>query len=129
MASTSPSGASVALVTHRACLAHRTPDGHPESSLRLAVVLEALSESEFASIARVPAPRATREQLVRVHTPEYVDAILATRPQRGAIVRLDPDTWMSPWSAEAALRAAGGATLAVDLVMSGEARAVFAAVR
>ena len=42
---------------------------------------------------------------------------------------LDPDTIMSAGSREAALRAAGGAVLAVDTVMEGRARAAFVATR
>ena len=45
------------------------------------------------------------------------------------MVQLDGDTAMCAGSAEAALRAAGGAVAAVDAVMEGWARAAFAAVR
>jgi len=44
-------------------------------------------------------------------------------------VQLDGDTAMSAGSAEAALRAAGGAVAGVDAVMAGWARSAFAAVR
>ena len=42
---------------------------------------------------------------------------------------LDPDTVLSPGSAEAGLRAAGAVVAAVDLVLSGEAPRAFCAVR
>src|SRR6185436_13558560 len=42
---------------------------------------------------------------------------------------LDPDTAMNPWSLHAALRAAGAAVLATDLVLKGEVNAAFCAVR
>ncbi|QRK10109.1 histone deacetylase family protein [Archangium violaceum] len=121
--------ANVALVTHRACLTHQPPDGHPESADRLRVLLHYLSTPEFASLIRVSAPRATREQLARAHTLEYVDSVLSIRPRRGTNVRIDPDTSMSSGSAEAALRAAGGAIAAVDLIMAGKVRSAFVAVR
>ena len=44
-------------------------------------------------------------------------------------VHVDPDTAMNPWSIRAALRAAGAAVLATDLVASGEVGRAFCAVR
>ena len=119
----------VALFTHPACLAHDTGPGHPERADRLRVVLRALEQPEFAALLREPAPQATREQLGRAHRPEYVDAVLNVRPSAGELAALDPDTLMSEGSAEAALRAAGGAIAAVDAVQEGRAQAAFVAVR
>ncbi|MGH7155281.1 MAG: histone deacetylase family protein, partial [Acetobacteraceae bacterium] len=84
---------------------------------------------EFDALLREEAPKATREQLALAHPPAYVDAILEIRPAAGELVQLDGDTAMNEGSVEAALRAAGGATRAVDAVMEGRARAAFAAVR
>ena len=119
----------VALFTHPACLQHDTGPGHPESPDRLRVVLRALETQEFSALLRESAPLATREQLIRMHRPDYVDAIMRIRPPEGELVPLDADTLMSAGSAEAALRAAGGAIAAVDAVQEGWARAVFVAVR
>jgi acetoin utilization deacetylase AcuC-like enzyme len=58
-----------------------------------------------------------------------VAEILSIRPGPSQGVALDGDTIMSEGSAEAALRAAGGACAAVDAVMAGEVGAAFAAVR
>jgi acetoin utilization deacetylase AcuC-like enzyme len=114
--------------THSACLEHDPGNDHPESPARLRAVLQALDDPRFASIERVVAPRATREQLERVHGSEYVDYILASAPSRGQI-RLDPDTVMSPGSLEAALRATGAACAAADAVLARETRRAFCAVR
>ncbi|HQT80313.1 MAG TPA: histone deacetylase family protein [Rhodopila sp.] len=92
-------------------------------------VLAALEAPEFANLLRESAPMATVEQLSRVHPRQYVEAIMAIRPELGEPVQLDGDTVMSAGSAEAAARAAGGAVAAVDAVMDGWARAAFAAVR
>ncbi|HEX5124274.1 MAG TPA: histone deacetylase family protein [Rhodanobacteraceae bacterium] len=119
---------SLAIYTHQACLAHDTGPGHPESSARLAAVLEALDDARFASIARIEAPAATREQLARVHTADLIDAVL-DEPVASGWRRLDPDTVMSPASAEAALRAAGAVCAAVDAAMSGAQPRAFCAVR
>jgi acetoin utilization deacetylase AcuC-like enzyme len=118
----------VQLFTHEVCLQHDPGPGHPESPARLRAVLRALDQDRFASLDRVEAPRATREQLLRVHTAAHVDRILDILPAAGT-VRLDEDTLMSPASAEAGLRAAGALVAAVDAVMRGSATRAFCAVR
>ena len=118
-----------ALITHAACLEHDPGPYHPECPDRLRAVLKALDAPEFAALRREEAPRATREQLVRVHPARIIDAILNIRPEDGDTVNIDADTVMSHGSAEAALRAAGGAIHAVDLVMTGVVPNAFAAVR
>ena len=90
-------------------------------------MLRALDHDRFAALDRIEAPRATREQLLRVHGADYVDHILAIAPAEGS-VQLDEDTVMSPGSAEAALRAAGAAVAAVDMAMADGGHA-FCAVR
>jgi acetoin utilization deacetylase AcuC-like enzyme len=116
------------LYTHASCLQHDPGPAHPESPARLRAVLQALDHDRFAAIDRVEAPRATREQLLRVHTPEHVERILAIAPDEGT-VRLDEDTLMSPGSAEAALRAAGAVVAAVDAVLGSDGGQAFCAVR
>lgn len=118
----------VALYTHAGCLAHDPGPGHPESPARLAAVLEALADPRFAMLERIEAPRATREQLLRVHRGELLDEVLGNTPRSG-FYRLDPDTVMSPGSAEAALRAAGAVCAAVDDTIAGRVRRAFCAVR
>jgi acetoin utilization deacetylase AcuC-like enzyme len=116
------------IVTHAICLEHDPGPGHPESPDRLRAVLEALSAPEFERVPRLSAPKATRDQLVRAHRGELVDAVHAVAPPQGR-VRLDADTAMSSASLEAALRAAGGACAAVDSVVAGPNRRAFCAVR
>ena len=119
----------VALITHPACLDHDTGPFHPERPDRLRRVLQALEHPRFSALLRDLAPLATEDQLARVHPPEYIRAILDIAPEPGQRINLDADTVMSPGSREAALRAAGAAIMAVDAVMQGWARQVFAAVR
>jgi len=118
-----------ALITHPACLEHDVGPWQPECPDRLRAVLRGLEGEGFADLLREGAPLATLDQLARVHPAEYVRAILAIRPALGETVALDADTAMSAGSAEAALRAAGGAVAGVDAVMEGWARAVFVATR
>ena len=114
--------------TDPACLEHDPGMDHPESPARLRAVLDALDAPQFTALQRLEAPRATREQLERVHDAAYVDRIFASAPGEGH-ARLDPDTVMSPGSLEAALRAAGAAGAATDAVLSNETRRAFCAVR
>ena len=112
--------------THPAGLRHDTGPGHAERPERLTAVVEALGAS-FATLAWRDAPAASRGQLLRVHDARLLDEVLETHP--AARIALDPDTVLSPHSAEAALRAAGAAVAAVDAVLGGEALRAFCAVR
>lgn len=113
--------------THAACLAHDTGPGHPEHAGRLAAVTGALRDAFGDRLHWRDAPRATRGQLLRAHAPSLLELVLDTAPAQR--LALDPDTSLSPASAEAALRAAGAAIAAVDAVLGeGETR-VFCAVR
>jgi acetoin utilization deacetylase AcuC-like enzyme len=119
----------VGLISHPLCLKHEMGDHHPECPQRLTAIEDQLIAQGLNMMLRhYDAPAATREQLVRVHAPSYVDEIHARAPAEG-LVSLDPDTLMNPHSLEAALRAAGSAVLGVDLVMQGEIGAAFCNVR
>ena len=87
-----------------------------------------MEDEKFQSLARVEAPRGPVEIITLCHPMEYVEAIRDASPAEG-LVRLDADTSMSPGSYEAALRAVGGAKLAVDEVMAGKAENAFIATR
>ena len=115
-------------VTHRACLDHLTPAGHPERPDRLRAIEQALETETFQKLAREKAPLGTKEQIALCHPIDYIDEIESASPEAG-LVRLDADTSMSPGSYEAALRCVGGGVLAVDEVMGGRAKNAFVAVR
>jgi acetoin utilization deacetylase AcuC-like enzyme len=118
-----------AFITHPDCLKHEMGAGHPECPERLGAIEDQLIASGLAPhLARYEAPLASDEQLARVHPIEYVQAIRDAAPRRGT-VHLDPDTAMNPYSFQAALRAAGAAVLAVDLVMQNKVNSAFCAVR
>ncbi|MCK8516654.1 histone deacetylase family protein [Methylonatrum kenyense] len=119
---------SVMLLTHESCLRHDTGPGHPESPERLRAILQRLNTDEFDFLDWHEAPRVERQQLLQVHDARYVDAVLDSIPEDG-LSALDSDTWISPHSGEAALRAAGAVCAAVDAVMAGETRRAFCAVR
>jgi acetoin utilization deacetylase AcuC-like enzyme len=118
-----------ALITHRDCALHEMGAHHPESPERLRAVMNAIAASDLAGRVKLhEAPEATREQLLRVHTQEHVDFIFESAPG-DSYAFLDPDTSMNPKSLSAALHAAGALVLATDLVVGGQAKRAFCAVR
>lgn len=123
-----------ALITDPACLEHEMGPRHPERPARLEAVLEYLDETGLlADLETVTAPEATRQQIIGVHEPDYVDAIERLAPSEG-LVRLDPDTFMGPGSLRAVRVAVGAAIAGVDLVLDSSRgaeseRRVFCAVR
>ena len=118
----------LALISHPAGFDHQPPEGHPERPDRLRALEALLARPEYAGLDRHQAARADDALLRLAHAPAYVAGIRARAPATGT-VQLDPDTWMSPGTLEAALRAAGGAAQAVDLVMAGPSRIAFSAQR
>ncbi|MGD9967088.1 MAG: histone deacetylase family protein [Hyphomonadaceae bacterium] len=115
------------LFTHPSMLRHEPPPGHAEHAGRLRAVLDALEDRPFD---RREAPCAEREALARVHPAAYIDALEpAFAEAASARVRLDPDTFISSGSREAAYRAAGACVAAVDAVLRGDGDTAFCAVR
>jgi len=118
-----------AYISHPDCLKHDTGEGHPENARRLSAIEDQLVATGLIDVLRYfDAPEVTEEQLLRVHTPEYLETIKSMAPESG-YARLDPDTVISPDSLQAARRAAGAVVVAVDLVMSGEIGSAFCCVR
>ena len=114
-----------ALVTHEECLKHLTPPGHPEQVARLEYILESLKD---INLLRVSAPMAADDDILRIHPREYINYLQEAVPENG-FKSLDGDTHISSGSLTAAYRAAGGVLRAIDLVLSGEAKNAFVAVR
>jgi acetoin utilization deacetylase AcuC-like enzyme len=119
---------STLLISHPACLEHLTPLGHPERPDRLRAVERALGAEKFQMLTRVEAPCASLETIALCHPMDYITELRDATPKEG-IVHIDADTSMSPGSFEAALRAAGGAILAVDEVLTKKATNAFVATR
>jgi acetoin utilization deacetylase AcuC-like enzyme len=118
-----------AYITHPACLKHDMGGWHPESPARLSAIDDQLHTARlFDYLAHHEAPRVHRSQLLRVHDAAYIDFVEAASPYAG-FHALDPDTSMNPHTLDAAYHAAGGAVMAVDLVMRGEVGNAFVACR
>ena len=95
---------------------HTTPPGHPERPER-AKAMESVANRWRMKGGDVRDPRpATREELARIHTAEYLDLVESVR---GRAAQLDPDTYTSPESVEVAELAAGAAVDAARLAREG----------
>jgi len=107
---------------------HRTGDFHPESHRRLEVIYEMLNDPDMTDkYIDVPVREATEEELLYIHSKDYIDLVAATAGKPSSF--LDADTQTSPGSYQAALLAAGGLCNAINMVNSGELDNAFALVR
>ena len=116
-------------LTHPSCKLHEMGSWHPESPERLDAISDQLLVSGLLPfLIEQQAPAATHEELLCVHSADYLDSLRARSPTEG-YTNIDPDTLMNPHTYEAALRAAGAGIAAVDAVMQGRAGNAFCAVR
>jgi acetoin utilization deacetylase AcuC-like enzyme len=104
--------------SHVDCLGHLTPPGHPERAERLAAVERGLAG---LAIERRECPMGSDADVLRCHPARYLERVRAAVPDKGW-AQLDADTFLSPGSFQAAMRAVGGICAAVDAVMAGEAK-------
>jgi acetoin utilization deacetylase AcuC-like enzyme len=115
---------------HDDCLRHDPGRRHPERPARVTAVLNGVKN--IAGTELLPAPRATQEQLQMAHAPEYWERLTELEPTQEPgeyPVALDPDTFLSHGSIDAALRGSGAACFAIDQVFAGKAQNAFCAIR
>eukprot|EP00977_Amphora_coffeiformis_P003804 scaffold765_cov160-Amphora_coffeaeformis.AAC.5 len=140
-----PDGATC-ILSHELCTIHKTcppivrdsPEPPPENVRRLTVLVDPdtgiLRTGEFRNVRwKNEARRAAIADVLKVHEYAYVERISEMSSNipdhANAIAHVDPDTTISRWSFEAAMRAAGSICEAVDMVVSGDCRNAFCAVR
>ena len=117
-----------AFYSHAACIEHEPGPRHPESPDRLRAIYQRLSRKEFELLTRLQAPEVAPTIIELMHDTAYVGQILENIPSKG-FKAIDPDTFISPRSGEAALRAIGGVCEAVDIVLTGVVDNAFCALR
>jgi acetoin utilization deacetylase AcuC-like enzyme len=106
-------------------LRHETPEGHPERKRRLIQVISVLQDSGlWDSLIYIKPRKADYEDVALVHDREYIEKI-----RNFTTGYLDPDTYVSEDTAEAALYAAGALIEAVERCKKGEIERAFCAVR
>ncbi len=114
------------LYSHDSFIDHDVPEGHPERPDRMRALTKALAD--LGDLDRRESPLCTEEHLLLAHPAPYVAAIKEAAPEEG-MQALDGDTWISPGSLEASMRAVGASVDAVDQVLSGSAINAFCAHR
>ena len=118
----------VLFATHAAYLDHLAGPRHPERPERLTAVLNGATKAGLAdALVAVEPVAATREDLERVHPARYLDRIEGISLLGGG--RLDPDTYASAGSWNAAVLAAGAGLTAVRELQAGRGDSAFCAVR
>ncbi|MEJ6005144.1 histone deacetylase family protein [Paucibacter sp. AS339] len=124
---------STAYFSHPDCRRHDMGPGHPECPQRLDAIEDWLLASGIdLALERHQASCVEMAALERAHTHGYVAEIselLRGCAERGDTRAVDPDTVANPHTWSAALRAAGAAVQATDLVLDGGAENAFCAVR
>lgn len=121
----------VAFISHPNCLDHTMGAHHPEAPERLHAIQDRLLAAGLEFLLRpYDAPLVHYDQLVRVHDPAYLRTLEARAPDHENTIHwLDGDTGIMRHTLPAALRAAGAAVLATDLVMGEQATAAFCCTR
>ena len=118
-----------AYISHSDCVRHDMGAHHPECPERLGAINDHLLVKGLLDyMVHHDAPLATEEQLGRAHASLYVREIFDASPKEG-LHPVDPDTNMCPHTLQAALRAAGAAVQATELVLAGEAPTAFCNIR
>ncbi len=113
------------VISHSDCARHVTPPGHPERVERMAAV-----EAGLAGLGaeRRDCPFGDEADVLRCHPARYLARLKDAVPEAGW-AQLDGDTFLSPGSFDAAMRAVGGVCAAVDAVVTGAARTAFVGCR
>ncbi|ARV20645.1 Histone deacetylase-like amidohydrolase [Curvibacter sp. AEP1-3] len=118
-----------AFISHPDCARHEMGPDHPECPERLGAIQDMLLLRGLLDYMNTyDAPLATEAQLGRAHAINYVHELMEASPKEG-YHKVDPDTDMNPFTVRAALRAAGAAVQATDLVVSGQVPTAFCSVR
>jgi acetoin utilization deacetylase AcuC-like enzyme len=121
----------VAFISHSNCLDHDMGGHHPEAPQRLHAIHDRLVASGLEFLLRhYDAPLVHYNQLIRVHDPAHLRRLEAAAPDHETGIHwLDGDTGIMHHTLPAALRSAGAAVLAVDLVLREDVQAAFCCTR
>lgn len=106
------------VATHELFVEHLTGAGHPERPARLAALHSGLGELDREAVVWVEAPEAEMADVLRVHPESLITDMDALCASGGG--HIDPDTYVSPRSGDAAKRAAGAGLELVRRLEAGE---------
>ncbi|WP_457591594.1 histone deacetylase family protein [Geoglobus sp.] len=117
------------IVYHPKYLEHEQSPTHPERRERLAYTVDQLMEEgvfDMENIVLLEPFEASLEDVLEVHTPEYVE-FLRRESERGGFIDFDTNIPVGLFSV--AMLAAGGAIRAAQAVLDGEVDNAFAMIR
>ena len=123
-----------AFFIHADCRRHDMGPHHPESPARLAAIEDHFLATGLADVLvrHDDAPPARLQDLAHAHASNYLSELDETFERvaaDGQPAAVDPDTTACAHTRQAALRAAGAAVAATDLVLDGQAENAFCAIR
>ena len=117
------------IYSHSTCIEHGVAEGHPERPERLTSLLQHLDATGISQDFPLSEPSAaSADDIMRAHPSAYLAHLESMSPDEG-VIPLDPDTWMSARSLDAAILASGAVCNGVDDLINGAANRVFCAVR
>jgi acetoin utilization deacetylase AcuC-like enzyme len=115
----------VGFVFDEVFLRHEPPVWHPDSPDRLINIIITLKASGlWPRLIPITPRQATFEDIARVHTQEYIEKI-----RNFGAGELDPDTFLSEGTLDAALHATGAVMESVEWCRRGEIERAFCAIR
>ena len=110
---------------------HKTPESHPESPARITAINNLVqrfrSEYDFLETRE-----ATEEEIASTHSPGYIEDLYKMSEvaiNTDSLIRIDPDTLMSPRSYTTAKLAVGAALEGIDCLAKKNHDSCFVAVR
>ncbi len=121
----SPERPDLGLIYHEDFLLHEHSPTHPERRERLMYTMDQLREEgifDFPGIRLFEPEKATRKQMSGVHTEDYLDELKSmSSRESGKAIDTEGETIIQESTYEQAKLAAGGAILASEVVLAGEA--------
>jgi len=125
---TSSSQRALAIATDETCVEHVAPPDHgahdedPERYLAAQRGYARCAALAAQNTQQISTREATLDELARVHTPAFIEKVLASRGQTGWF---DPDTYHSPKTADVALRSTGAALALTEALLGDTIRQGF----
>ncbi len=107
-------------------LEHKAPVGHPENEERLISIINKLEKVEYLGLPVVDPRQATHKELELVHPKDYIEIVKEASLNSA---HLDPDTYTSTGSYNAALKAAGAVLQAAETINNKELKQAFCLIR
>jgi acetoin utilization deacetylase AcuC-like enzyme len=115
------------IIHHDDCLRHDTGPRSPEKAQRVTAALSGLES--LKGLEYLPAPRASSEQISRVHPELFQNRLKELEPEDGRISVTEEDNVMSRGTMDATLRASGAICFAIEQLLAGKTDNIYCVTR